>query len=157
MSYVFDSSSLIVLFRHYYPERFPTLWENFDELVSEEKIISVREVRNEVNTYAYEDGLSTWTKDNDSIFHHPTSDELIFITDIFKVRHFQSLIRNQERLKGKPVADPFVIAKAKESDRIVVTQEQFKDNAAKIPNICKHYDIPYLDLESFMEQESWTF
>ncbi|GAH81232.1 unnamed protein product, partial [marine sediment metagenome] len=34
MIYVFDSDTLIDLFRHYYLERFPTLWQNFDNLVS---------------------------------------------------------------------------------------------------------------------------
>lgn len=48
MKYAFDSDSLINLFRHYYPERFPTLWEKFDALVSEGKLISVREVVNEI-------------------------------------------------------------------------------------------------------------
>ncbi len=28
MIYVFDSSPLIDLFRYYYPDRFPSLWEN---------------------------------------------------------------------------------------------------------------------------------
>ena len=48
MKYVFDSDSLINLFRHYYPERFPTLWEKFDALVEEGKIVSVREVFNKI-------------------------------------------------------------------------------------------------------------
>jgi hypothetical protein len=48
MKYVFDSSSLINLFWHYYPERFPTLWQKFDALVSEGEIGSVREVFNEI-------------------------------------------------------------------------------------------------------------
>jgi hypothetical protein len=35
--------------------------------------------------------------------------------------------------------------------------ERFKPNAVKIPNICKHFEIPYLDLEGFMEKEGWVF
>ena len=93
MKYVFDSDSLIDLFRHYYPERFPTLWENFDALVS----------------------------------------------------------------GGKPVADPFVIARAKISGACVVTQEKKTDNAAKIPNVCDHFGIRCINLEGFMEKESWKF
>jgi len=56
MIYVFDSDTLIDLFRHYYPERFPTLWQNFDNLVSNSKIISVSEVGKELEDY--EDRLS---------------------------------------------------------------------------------------------------
>ncbi len=60
MIYIFDSSPLVDLFRHYYPERFPSLWENFDVLVLEQRIISVREVRNELEERG--DSLSKWVK-----------------------------------------------------------------------------------------------
>jgi hypothetical protein len=67
------------------------------------------------------------------------------------------MIRRKERLQGKPVADPFVIAKAKIVQGTVVTQELWKDNSAKLPNVCDHFNIPCIDLENFMEKEDWTF
>lgn len=155
MTYVFDSSSLIVLFRHYYPKRFPTLWENFNALVSNQTVVSVREVKNELEGQS--DRLSVWVKDHPELFQIPTVEELGFVADIFKVTHFQTLIRKKERLRGKPVADPFVIAKAKISGACVVTQEKLKENAAQIPNVCKHFGIHYCDLEGFMERENWMF
>ncbi len=112
MKYVFDSDSLINLFRHYYPERFPTLWEQFDALVSGGELISVREVFNEIGSS--EDSLGTWAKEQKNIlFLETTVEEFKFVAEIFQVRHFQAMIRKQERLKGMPVADPFVIARAK--------------------------------------------
>jgi len=30
-------------------------------------------------------------------------------------------------------------------------------NGAKIPNICRHFSIPCLSLEGFMEEEGWQF
>jgi len=130
MKYVFDSDSLINLFRHYYPERFPTLWEQFDALVLKQKNI---------------------------LFLESTVEELKFVSEIFQVLHFQAMIRKQERLKGKPVADPFVIARAKISGACVVTQEKKTENAAKIPNVCDHFGIRCINLEGFMEEENWTF
>jgi len=155
MIYVFDNCPLIDLFRHYYLQRFPTLWKNFDTLVLAQKIISVREVFNELEDY--EDRLADWVKNHRDLFVQPTVDELDFVTEIFKVTHFQTLIREKERLQGKPVADPFVIAKAKVINGCVVTQEKLKDNAAKIPNVCEHFKIPCIDLEKFMENENWEF
>jgi len=68
------------------------------------------------------------------------------------------LIRKKEQLQGKPVADPFVIAKAQAlAEGCVVTQEIKKPNAAKIPNVCEHFGIPCLNLEAFMENEKWRF
>ncbi len=156
MKYVFDSGPLIDLFRHYYPERFPSLWEKFHELVSNGNIISVKEVYNEINTR--KDALTTWAKDQkDEFFSPSTAEELGFVTEIFKVRHFQSMIRNKERLSGKPVADPFVIARARIFQCPVVTTETFKDNAAGIPNVCKHFSILCINTEEFMKQENWSF
>ena len=66
--YVFDSSPLIVLFKHYYPDRFPTLWENFDLLKSGNKIVSVREVLNEIRTYSDADRLTDWAETNQVFF-----------------------------------------------------------------------------------------
>ncbi len=48
MNYVFDSGPLIWMFRYYYPDRFPSLWKQFDSLVANERIISVKEVLREL-------------------------------------------------------------------------------------------------------------
>ena len=156
MKYVFDSDSLIDLFRHYYSERFPTLWKKFDALVSEGRFLSVREVLNEIGSAG--DSLAIWAKEQkDILFLKSTNEELKFVGEIFQVRHFQALIRKQERLKGKPVADPFVIARAKILNACVVTQEKNTENAAKIPNVCNHFGIMCINLEGFMGKENWTF
>ena len=111
MIYVFDSNALIVLFNHFYRKLFPSLWEKFDLSVKEGNIVSVREVFNEIERYG--DRLSEWAKKNRNFFHQPSTEELVFVGGIFKVSHFQYLVGKKQRLGGKPVADPFVIAKAK--------------------------------------------
>jgi len=153
--YVFDSGPLIVMFRHYYPERFPTLWEKFDELIDQESVVSVKEVSRELNGHV--DSLSDWVKDNNGIFLMPTPNEFLLVSEIFKIPHFQDLIRKQERLEGKPVADPFVIAKAKEIGGCVVTTEKYKPNSAKVPNVCERFGVEYMSLEDFMAKENWSF
>jgi len=64
------------------------------------------------------------------------------------------LISQKSMLQGTPVADPFVI---KVMSGKVVTQEIFKPYAAKIPNVCMHFDIPFTNLQGFMETEGWIF
>ncbi|MDP2718421.1 MAG: DUF4411 family protein [Dehalococcoidia bacterium] len=155
MIYVFDSDALIDLFKHFYLNRFPSLWEKFDLLAKEGKIISVREVYNEIGGRG--DRLSQWAKKTQNLFQQSSPEELVFVTEIFKVRHFQSLIHEKERLQGKPVADPFVIARAKIFHGCVITQENKKPNAAKIPNVCERFNIDCSNLEGFMEREGWTF
>lgn len=155
MIYVFDSNTLINLFQHYYRNRFPSLWDRFDEAVTIRNIVSVREVLNEISQR--NDRLSHWAGNHRDFFQTPTTEELAVVAEIFAVPHFQTLVRTQERLQGKPVADPFVIAKARLLEGCVVTEEANRPNAAKIPNVCSHFNVMCLNLEGFMEQENWTF
>jgi len=154
--YVFDTSSLRVL-RNYYPETFPSFWGLFDGLVNDGQVISVREVRNELRRQVTKGWLSDWVKEHGDLFPIPSPQETIFVREIFAVPHFQSLISEQQRLKGYPVADPFVIAAARAKDATVVTEELFKPNAAKIPNVCQHFNVEWLDLEMFMAFNAWRF
>jgi len=51
-----------------------------------------------------------------------------------------------------------VIAKANSiQNGCVVTTEKYKKNASQIPNVCKHFNIPCINLEQFMEKEKWKF
>lgn len=156
MIYVFDNSPLSTLFRNYYRKRFPTLWEKFDAILDEDRLLSTREVLNEINISSIE-ALRDWGKDHGEIFTTPTAEEGAFVAQIFVVRHFQNNIEQKKLYKGGYNADPFVVAKAAVVKGTVVTMEEHAPNAAKIPNICEHFDIPCLSLETFMEAENWEF
>lgn len=157
MIYVFDTSAFIVL-KNFYPSTFPTLWERLDTMVERGAIVSVREVFNELHTYNDADFIQDWAKQNKALFAKPGNDELLIVQQILAIPHFQTLVGNKAILKGTPVADPFVVAAAKiKKPATVVTQETLKPNAAKIPNVCQHFRVPCVDLESFMAKQGWTF
>lgn len=165
MIYVFDTSSIRAL-QHFYPRVFRSIWDGLDDLVAQENLISTREVFKELESQAISAELAEWIKGKKEIFRMPVGEELQFVAEIFKIKHFQALIGKQQRLKGTPVADPFVIACAKAYKGTVVTEEGWqrpskiltpKLNAAKIPNVCAHFKVPCVDLEAFMQQQGWTF
>ena|SRR5208337_1571608 len=156
MSYVFDNSPLSVLFKNFYRKTFPTLWERFDELIADGRLVSTREVLREVADGPSE-ALREWAAQNQNLFATPVGAEGAFVAKIYTVTHFQQNIELQKILKGGKNADPFVIAKAAVEDRTVVTMEQLKPNGVKIPNICKHFRVKCLSLQDFMEEEGWTF
>ena len=165
MSYVFDTSSIRSL-QHFYPRVFKSIWDGLDDLVAQNELISTREVYNELERQAVSDEVLKWAKNHKAMFSTPTGAELLFVAEIFKIRHFQGLIGAQQRLKGTPVADPFVIACARIKQATVVTEEGWqrggkplalKPNAAKIPNVCAHFKISCIDLEEFMHQQGWMF
>ncbi len=156
MSYVFDTSALSPLFRNFYRNRFPTLWEQFDELVDDGAITSTREVAREI-----EDGpvatLRDWASGQSQLFPTPSASEATFVGQIFAEPHFLQIVERRKLLKGGRIADPFIVARAYAIGGTVVTLESEPPNGAKIPNICRHFGIPCLSLEGFMEEEDWTF
>ncbi len=156
MAYVFDTNCFIVI-GHYYPEQFPSFWEAFNQAVENSKIISVREVRRELDINAAEDHLIKWIKLHKNIFVTPSSAVMQLVNDIFSVPHFKASLPDRTQLGNNPFADPFVVAQAKVMDYCVVTQESERPRAAKVPNICRHFDVDWTSLQGFMEREGWTF
>lgn len=155
MSYVFDTNVFITLFSNFYRERFPSLWELFDEMISENRITSTREALREIEDRNV--GLYKWAQNNQEIFITPNAKEGAFVTVIYKVAHFRQNIERQKILKGGKNADPFIIARAAVAGYPVVTTENHKPDAVKVPNICANFKIPCMSLEQFMEAENWRF
>lgn len=156
MSYVFDTSPISTLFKNYYRRTFRSLWELFDGLVEDGSIVSTREVLRELEDGPVESAVQ-WAQQHATLFATPTAAEGAFVARIYSVAHFQQNIEQRKILRGGRNADPFVIAKAAVEHRTVVTVEEFKPNAVKVPNICAHFDIECLSLEGFMEAEGWEF
>ncbi len=156
MNYIFDTGIFIDLFRHYYPDQFPSLWKKFHPAIENGNIISVRESLLEI--LKKEDEASAWANEHKEIFFAPTTSETDFVARIFRERpHFQQLVNKQQQLEGTPCADPFVIAKAHIDKGCVVTTEKFTENAGRIPNICKHFNVECTDFEGFMKSANWKF
>ena len=101
MAYVFDTNSFRVL-GNYYPDQFPTFWSQFNQAVTDGKIISVKEMHRELESQV-QPPLSDWIEDRKGIFIPPSATETRFITDIFSIQHFQTLVSVQSRLNRYPV------------------------------------------------------
>lgn len=154
--YVFDTCAFIVI-GHYFPSAFPSFWKVMNKYVKAGNIFSVREVANELENNNTEPHLANWKQNNKTIFRTPGDLETTFVAEIFKIPKFQELIRKKELQVGRPVADPFIIAAAKVHDAWVVTQEKFKPNGARIPNVCRHFKVGCIDVQGLMKRENWSF
>lgn len=156
MKYVFDTSSLSRL-KHFFPDVFKRVWIGLDAMVVSGDLVSTREVWTEMQRGSPHPKTTSRFKERKRIFTTPSPEEMSFVAQIFAIKHFQGLIGSRQRLKGDPVADPFVIACAKVHNGTVVTEEALADHAAKIPNVCAHFKIKCLDLEGFMKEQGWSF
>lgn len=157
MIYIFDNCSLSNILNHYYPDRFPSFWEKFDEIVESGNLISVREARLELERKFDDDTIDRLKIHNDNFFEEPSVEELKFITEIYRIEHFRQNLEKKKIFHGGYFADPFIIAKAKIKHGIVVTEEDKPEHGARIPNICDYFDIICEKLEGFLVRENWRF
>lgn len=156
--YVFDTNTLIIIFSNIYESRFPSFWKQFNESVDSGRIISVREVFQEISLYHNKDSnIFLWAKKNRDIFLEPSEEEYDYVKEIYQIERFRLNISKKSQLEGKPVADPFLVAKSRSISGCVVTQEKYKGNSARIPNICEYFNVKCVDLEGFMEIENWEY
>lgn len=158
MIYIVDANSLSNL-QHFPQDVFPTLWDNIELLVISRRLLSVKEVFDELDKrFATSMELGTWLKQHKSIFEPPNPQEMTFVrSEIFTISHFQQLVNNRTIATGGPAADPWIVAKAKILGGCVVTEERLKPNAAKIPNVCSHFTIDCISLSEMLRREGWRF
>ena len=142
---------------HFFPDRFPSFWESFDQLVDAGDVVSVREVRRELELQSVHQHMLDWAKRHRPFFRLPSAAETEFVGEIFSVPKFLDMVRRRNILEGRPVADPFVVAAAKVHEGCVVTEEKERPNSAQLPNVCAHYGIPCTNLEGFMDSEGMQY
>ena len=156
MIYIYDSNVFSQIFRSYYRSVFPSLWSNFDALVSDGRILSTDEVRRELEDRLTPD-LETWLSANIQLFPPTSTSEARFIRNLVRDRHFQQIVEDKKIRYGGKNADLYVVAKASVLDATVVTQEKGSSHGARIPDVCRRFSIPCINLQQFMEAENWEF
>ena len=156
MIYIFDTNSICAM-SNYYPSAFAGFWAGMNSVVGDGSWMSVREVLNELDIRERAPFVQEWAEENRAAFASPTDAEGEAVAEILAVPHFQTVIGDRALKQGTPVADPFIVASARVNSGAVITEESYKRNAAKIPNICEHFEVQCHNLEWFIEQQGWTF
>ena len=166
MKYVIDTSSWQQLFGCYSQERFPALWNQFGDLVSSGAITSIRQVFREIISRDKNNGELEWANAHLELFPRVSEKESQFLREIYAVPRFSHVVpteirdddvdEDQDEDSGAD-ADPFLIARAKILDGMVITQERKRGNRVRIPTICGHFGIECGTLDDMMEKENWSF
>jgi hypothetical protein len=126
-------------------------------MILEQAVISVREVRGELEDRFDKTIINQFKNVHADFFSDPSTVELTFIRDIYSNTHFEQNLTKKKIISGGYFADPFIIAKAKVISGTVVTEEVYKEHAAKIPNICETFLIDCINMEGFLKREGWKF
>lgn len=151
--YCLDTSALIEAWTRTYPrDVFPSLWENFDIMIKEGKILCPDEVHEELKKK--EDDLLKWADSRKDLFYALDDDLQAVTSEILS--EFPRLVDTK---KNRSQADPFVIGLAQITGRKVVSEE--KNNGTlrvpKIPFVCEHYNVECIKLVEMIREEGWSF
>ncbi len=148
MNYLLDSNTFIEAKNRYYGMQIcPGYWDWLLHTNKTHDVSSINHVRNELTRG--HDELATWAHKHSHFFvpedDTPTQEVFGHIANhVMSLEHINSAAR-AEFLDG---ADPWLIAKAKATGAIIVTHEKFNKDAKRkifIPNICKHFNVEYID------------
>lgn len=150
MIYVVDTCVFRNLLTNVYRSVNPEIWDSFEDMLSTGEIVSVKEAYKELELQLSKNGTAyLWLKKYKSAFHNTTNNEAKIVRQIYSIRNFQNGVKEQNICNGRPVADAFIVAKAKVLGGIVVTREQYSPHAAKIPNICEVFNVKCMGEEEF--------
>jgi hypothetical protein len=149
--YCIDTSALIAAwYERYKPNRFPKLWEQFDQRITDGRLVSSSLVLRECSKQRSEE-LHAWLKPREAMFLVP--DEAVQGQVDHIVNTYTGLVAAG---KEKFQADPFVIALAKVSGNTVVTEETGPTSLSKIPGVCNAMKVEWVNLMQLIDEEDWV-
>lgn len=164
--YCVDTSSLVNVQRTYPRAVFPGVWEQISELARAGRLISTREVLNELERGG-DDEIYKWAKNHRFMFQDPDGEQIEVARGIVNDLQFQGLFDIDSET---PDADPFVIALAAVQQRrssmfptqyVVVADEARAQPGRKprIPDVCNdpRYQLECIRVLEMFAREGWEF
>ena len=164
--YLIDANSLIRPARAYYPFDFaPSFWQQLRPKISLDKIAVLDKVRDEVLKGT--DELSTWISDlpNECILSTQDMQILQKYRDVLSFiqqsdKYSEAALRRWSQLD---IADPWLIAAAKVYGYTLLSFEQSagtipegsRSKNPKLPDVARHFQVPYTSLFDMMRNESF--
>lgn len=154
--YLFDTSSISELY-HFYESRFVSLWDQFDLLVNEGRINSIKEVKRELEALNRKSKIDKRENLKRDFYVELTLNDFNSVKEILAIKGNQELVHRKSINKGTPCADPFLVAKAENENYVIVTEEKYVEKAINLPSVCKSRGVRCINLEQFMIEQKWTF
>jgi|WetSurMetagenome_2_1015567.scaffolds.fasta_scaffold56739_2 hypothetical protein len=162
--YCLDANVLIQAWQKYYaPEICPDYWEILNKLGSQGRIFLPEEVKNEIivtdDVEKTEDDLSKWIKRSTIPIHKPTEQVIKCWQTILQANPLHKLL--VDNIKGRSLADPWVISHALSRNATVVTKDNLEiamnTKRIKIPNVCENMGIRWIDDFTFVKELGLKF
>ena len=163
--YCIDANVLIQAWQKYYsPTICPDYWDVLNELGREGRIFIPEEVKNEIivpdDNDKSEDDLSKWLKRSSVPIMKPSEATIKCWQTILHANPIHKYL--VDNMKGRSLADPWVISHALNNKATVVTKESpiTSLNAKRpvtIPNVCDNMGIRWIDDFAFVKEIGLKF
>ena len=162
--YCIDANVLIQAWQKYYsPDLCPDYWDMLNEFGKQGRIFIPEEVKNEIvvpeTSDKTEDDLSKWLKRSMIPVHKPTENVIACWQKILQTDPTHKLL--VDHIKGRSLADPWLIAHAMDTNATVVTKENIdsamNSKRVKIPNVCKNMGVTCIDDFEFIKEMGVKF
>ncbi|QOJ27503.1 MAG: DUF4411 family protein [Ignavibacteriales bacterium] len=151
--YCLDANVLIQAWQKYYNPKFcPDYWGILDKLGQEKRIFIPEQVFDEI--VRTEDDLTKWLKKSQIPIVKITLSVTQCLQKIYSADHKHRLL--VDNIRGRSLADPWVIAHAMNEKATVVTKENketaLNSTRIKIPNVCESMNVRWMDDFQFITE-----
>lgn len=156
--YCLDANVLIQAWQKYYsPKLCPDYWTILNRLGKEDRIFLPQMVYEEITRT--DDELAKWLKTSDIPEYKIDGPVTEALRNIYSSNPaHQNLVDN---VKGRSLADPWVIAHAIKENATVVTKEEkimaINTNKIKIPNVCDNMGVRWINDYQLAEELNIRF
>ncbi len=147
MGYSFDTSAMINPWKFMYPIRhFPSFWRTLDDVIRSGELLASEMVLEELKQKS--DELLEYVNERRALFVPVDEPQMRIVTEI--VNRFPKLADYDNT---KEVADPYVVALAKQRELMVVTDEQRPPRGkVKIPEVCQYMKVKCIGILEFLDE-----
>jgi len=160
LKYVLDANIFMESSRNYYSFDFGTkFWDFIKENAEKGILCSIDKVLKEIQKGDEQDQLRKWAENDFRTFFLPTNNDNVLVNYKKIVNHVNSNSQyNQNAIDEflkEDNADAWIISFAMTKSLIVVTHESYNPDVKKkvlIPNVCKHFNIPYKNLFDMLRE-----
>ncbi|MCY3711645.1 MAG: DUF4411 family protein [Caldilineaceae bacterium] len=153
--FVLDTNVFIGAHNGYYgPDFCPAFWACILQFFHARRLISIDRVFTEIEKPV---DLIQWAQDTPNGFFASSGDQpvvTVYSTIMNWVQN-NSQFKPEAKSEFATVADGWLIAYAQAHNAVVVTHELFRPNATNrvlIPNICRQFNVPYLNTFEMLRQ-----
>lgn len=154
--YIMDANVFITAYRQRYPfDIAPSFWKQLIDK-SADKMMIIEDVQNEI--LKGKDPLAEWYSNNSSSFtvlRIPEQEVIEAYSEIINSVNDNENYKQSAKDEFASIADSWICAYALAYEATIVTLETYQlgvKNRVKIPNVCREFDIKYINMLQFMRE-----